>query len=38
MRIFREEGVDPDEITPPTNRPFSTEVKLGDFAGEESKK
>ncbi len=36
MRIFREQSVEPDEVTPPTNRPFSSETKLGDFAGEES--
>ena len=33
-RIFAEEGVPLSEVTPPTNRPFSSETKLGDFAGE----
>lgn len=35
-RIYHEEGIDLEEITPPTIRPFSSETKLGDFAGDES--
>jgi len=33
LRIFREEGVDPTEITLPTERPIETEVPLSVFAG-----
>jgi len=35
LRIYREEGVDPSEVTPFTNRPLVAEVPLGAFAGEE---
>jgi NADPH-dependent 2,4-dienoyl-CoA reductase/sulfur reductase-like enzyme/Fe-S-cluster-containing hydrogenase component 2 len=31
LRIFREEGVDLSEVVLPTDRPFVTEVHLGDF-------
>jgi ferredoxin len=31
LRIFREEGVDPSEVTLPTVRPLVAEVHLGDF-------
>lgn len=31
QRIFREEGVEPGEVTLPTDRPFVAEVHLGDF-------
>lgn len=34
-RIFIEEGVKPGEITPPTIRPFITEIPMGVYAGEE---
>ena len=35
LRIFREEGINLDEITMPTHRPLVAEVHLGDFiAGE----
>jgi sarcosine oxidase subunit alpha len=33
LRIFREEGVDPGDVTPPTVRPLETEVPLRAFAG-----
>jgi len=33
LRIFREEGVDPSEVTLPTERPLETEVPLSVFAG-----
>jgi NAD(P)H-nitrite reductase large subunit len=36
LRIFREEGVDPGDVTPPTVRPLETEVPLGAFAGVKS--
>ena len=32
--IFREEGVDPAEVTLPTVRPLVAEVHLGDFVRE----
>ncbi len=35
LRVFREEGIDPSEVTPPTIRPFVAEVHLGDFLGKE---
>ena len=31
LRIFREEGIDPSEVTLPTIRPLVAEVHLGDF-------
>ncbi|MBC8426912.1 FAD-dependent oxidoreductase [bacterium] len=31
LRLYREEGVDPDEVTRPTVRPLVAEVHLGDF-------
>jgi bacterioferritin-associated ferredoxin len=31
LRIFREEGVDPADVTLPTIRPLVAEVHLGDF-------
>jgi sarcosine oxidase subunit alpha len=31
MRLYREEGVDPSEVTQPTIRPLVAEVHLGDF-------
>lgn len=34
MRIFRELGVNPTEVTQPTNRPLVAEIPLGKFAGE----
>ncbi len=34
LRIFREEGVDPAEVTLPTVRPLVAEVHLGDFVRE----
>lgn len=33
LRLYREEGVDPEEVTLPTNRPFVAEVPLSVFAG-----
>jgi len=36
-RIFLQEGVKREEITPPTQRPFVTEVPMGVLAGEEKK-
>ena len=36
LRIFREEGVDPSDITQPTIRPLETEVPLSAFAGVKS--
>jgi ferredoxin len=33
LRLYREAGVDLKEVTLPTNRPFTTEVPLGVFAG-----
>jgi len=33
LRLYREQGVDPREVTLPTNRPFVAEVPLGVFAG-----
>lgn len=35
-RLFREEGVPPSEVTPPTRRPLFMEVPLGAFAGVEA--
>ena len=32
VRIFREEGVDLQEVTPPTRRPLFVEVPFGVFA------
>ncbi len=34
-RIFREEGIGPDEVTPLTGRPLFAETRLGWFAGKE---
>ena len=34
LRIFREEGVEPSEVTLPTIRPLVAEVHLGDFVSE----
>ncbi len=31
LRIYREEGIDPSELTLPTHRPLVAEVHLGDF-------
>jgi len=31
LRLYREEGVDPDEVSRPTIRPLVAEVHLGDF-------
>lgn len=36
LRLFREEGVSPSEVTPPVRRPLFMEVPLGAFAGVES--
>ena len=33
LRLFREEGVNPAEVTLPTDRPFVAEVPLSSFAG-----
>jgi len=33
LRLFREEGIDPDEVTLPVERPPLSEVPLGVFAG-----
>jgi Fe-S-cluster-containing hydrogenase component 2 len=35
MRIFKEMGIDPKEVKPPTERPFSQEVPLKSFLDEE---
>jgi len=35
LRIFREEGVQLDEITMPTHRPLVAEVHLGDFIADQ---
>jgi NADPH-dependent 2,4-dienoyl-CoA reductase/sulfur reductase-like enzyme/Fe-S-cluster-containing hydrogenase component 2/bacterioferritin-associated ferredoxin len=35
LRIYREEGVDPSEVTLPTIRPLVAEVHLGDFVKDE---
>ena len=35
LRLFREEGVDPSEVTLPTIRPLVAEVHLGDFVKNE---
>jgi len=35
LRIFREEGVDPSEVTLPTVRPLVAEVHLGDFVDDD---
>jgi len=32
-RIFAEEGIKINEVSPPTIRPFTTEVPMGIFAG-----
>ena len=37
LRIFREEGVEPSEVTLPTIRPLVAEVHLGDFVTETGK-
>jgi ferredoxin len=37
LRIFREEGVDPSEVTLPTIRPLVAEVHLGDFVKKDHK-
>jgi len=33
LRLYREEGIDPCDVTLPTNRPFTAEVPLKAFAG-----
>jgi bacterioferritin-associated ferredoxin len=33
LRLFREEGINPAEVTPQTTRPLFMEVSLGAFAG-----
>lgn len=33
LRLYREEGIDPCDVTPPTSRPFVAEVPLKAFAG-----
>jgi sarcosine oxidase subunit alpha len=33
LRLYREEGIDPCDVTPPTKRPFVAEVHLKTFAG-----
>ena len=33
LRLYREEGIDPCDVTLPTNRPFVAEVPLSAFAG-----
>ncbi|UCD74851.1 MAG: (2Fe-2S)-binding protein [Phycisphaerales bacterium] len=38
LRIFREEGVDPSEVTLPSERPLETEVPLSAFAGVKNRK
>ena len=38
MRIFRELGIDPKEITPPSERPFDQEVPLKAFLAKKEKK
>ena len=35
LRLYREEGVDPCEVTLPTVRPLVAEVHLGDFLGKD---
>jgi bacterioferritin-associated ferredoxin len=35
LRLYREEGVDPREVTLPTIRPLVAEVHLGDFVKKE---
>jgi len=37
LRIYREEGVDPSEVTLPSIRPLVAEIHLGDFVKKESK-
>jgi NAD(P)H-nitrite reductase large subunit len=37
LRIFREEGVEPSEVTLPTVRPLVAEVHLGNFVKKEEK-
>jgi sarcosine oxidase, subunit alpha len=37
LRIYREEGVDPSEVTLPSIRPLVAEVHLGDFVKKEEK-
>jgi len=37
LRIFREEGVDPSEVTRPSIRPLVAEIHLGDFVKKASK-
>ncbi len=36
LRLYREEGIDPSEVTLPTIRPLVAEVPLGDFVPEEN--
>jgi len=36
LRIFREEGVELEDITMPTHRPLIAEVHLGDFVTKET--
>jgi Fe-S-cluster-containing hydrogenase component 2/bacterioferritin-associated ferredoxin len=38
LRIFREEGVEPSEVTLPTVRPLVAEVHLGNFVKKEEKR
>lgn len=33
LRLYREEGIDPADVTLPTNRPFVVEIPLSAFAG-----
>jgi hypothetical protein len=33
LRLYREEGIDLDDVTLPTERPFVAEVPLSAFAG-----
>lgn len=37
QRIFREEGIRPEDVTPPVYRPLEMEVPLGVFAGTKDK-
>ena len=37
QRLFREEGIDLKEVTPPTHRPLDMEIPLGVFAGMKEK-
>ncbi len=37
LRLYREEGIDPCDVTLPTSRPFTAEVPLKAFAGVDEK-